>query len=186
MERLTRPAAFLDRDGTINVQPPRHEYVTRIEDLQVLPGAIEGMVHLAVCGFVLVVVSNQRGVGRGLIHPECLVEIEDAFQEELEPRGVRISGFYYCPHLIADKCECRKPKPGLLLDAADKLNLDLGRSWMIGDSISDIRAGAAAGCRTAYVGRNNPPDRADVASASLEQAADVICDEGSIASTGRN
>jgi len=176
----------LDRDGTINVQPPKHEYVTRIEDLQILSGAIEGMVHLAVSGFVLVVVSNQRGVGRGLIHPERLVEIEGVLQKELKPHGVRISGFYYCPHLIVDKCDCRKPKPGLLLDAAEELNLDLGRSWMIGDSISDIRAGSAAGCRTAYVGGNSPPGWVDVASGSLEQAADAICDKDSLAPIRRS
>lgn len=171
-----RPAVFLDRDGTINVRPPEHEYVARIEDLQILSDAIEGMVRLAACGFDLVVVSNQRGVGRGLVDPGLLLEVEDVLQEDLNPYGVWIRGFYYCLHAIEDDCDCRKPKPGLLLSAADALDLDLERSWMIGDSASDIEAGTAAGCHTAYVGPKSPIS-ADITSSSLGRVASVICGE---------
>ncbi len=171
---MSRAAAFIDRDGTINVQPPEHSYVTRVEDLRILPGAIEGMRALAACGFALVIASNQRGVGRGLLSINDLDGIDAEIRRLLAPSGAEIAGSYYCPHLIDDECECRKPKPGLLLRAARDLDLDLGASWMIGDSATDIETGAAAGCRTAYLGPE-PPGEATISAASLRDAAEAIC-----------
>ena len=134
MEHLSR-AAFLDRDGTINARPAEHQYVTRAEDLRLLPGAIEGMARLAGCGYTLVVASNQRGMARGLLTERVLDEIEAVIEAALEPHGAVIAGFYYCPHQADDPgCDCRKPKPGMLLRAARELGLDLEESWMIGDS----------------------------------------------------
>jgi D-glycero-D-manno-heptose 1,7-bisphosphate phosphatase len=169
-----RPAAFLDRDGTLNERPPEHEYVTRVEDFRLLPGAVEAMASLASCGYELVVVSNQRGLARGLVTEEVLREIEEVLQGALEPHGARIAGFHYCPHELEENCECRKPKPGLLLDAAAERDLDLGASWMLGDSDSDVAAGAAAGCRTAYLG-DDPGVEATIRAPSLPEAAAAIC-----------
>jgi D-glycero-D-manno-heptose 1,7-bisphosphate phosphatase len=169
--RLSRPAAFIDRDGTINVRPPEHEYVTAVEEFAWLPGAADGLAQLAAAGFVLTVVSNQRGVARGLVSLGVLGEIERLIQCELAPRGFQISAFRYCIHDHGDGCDCRKPAPGMLLDLARGLDLDLERSWMIGDSEDDIRAGRAAGCHTAAV---TPGVAADVRSGSLAQAADAI------------
>jgi D-glycero-D-manno-heptose 1,7-bisphosphate phosphatase len=171
--RLIKRAAFVDRDGTINVQPPEHEYVTSLEEFSWLPGAPRGLAHLAEQGFALVVVSNQRGVARGLVTRELLREIEKVIQNELARHGCRIEAFRYCVHDEWEACDCRKPRPGMLLKAARELGLDLERSWMIGDSGSDIAAGRAVGCHTASV---NPvrSDDADVVAGSLEEAAALI------------
>jgi D-glycero-D-manno-heptose 1,7-bisphosphate phosphatase len=174
---VSRRAAFLDRDGTINVLPPEHQYVTRPEDFELLPGAIEGMARLAGCGYTLVIASNQRGVGRGLVSEEALRACEAIVREALSPHGARVAGYYYCPHLIEDECDCRKPQPGLLLRAARELDLDLGASWMVGDSATDVEAGAAAGCSTAYVG-SEAGVTANVTAASLGAAAAEICAGG--------
>lgn len=171
---MSKRAAFLDRDGTLNERPPEHEYVTRVEDFRLLPGAVEGMVRLAGCGYELVVVSNQRGLARGLVTEEVLRGIEEVLRVALEPNDVAIAGFRYCPHDLADDCDCRKPKPGLLLDAAAQRDLDLEASWMIGDADTDIAAGIAAGCRTAYIGEA-PGVESTIRAPSLDQAATLIC-----------
>lgn len=178
MERLKRKAAFLDRDGTINEKPPEHEYVTRIEDFRLLPDAVEGMAQLARCGHALVIVSNQRGVARGQVSRELLEATEEVLQDTLRRHEAEIAGFYYCPHELDENCECRKPRPGMLLQAGSELALDLRDSWMIGDSPSDVEAGRAAGCRTAYLG-----DAADVDATlradSLSDAGTAICGSAS-------
>jgi D-glycero-D-manno-heptose 1,7-bisphosphate phosphatase len=171
---VSRPAAFIDRDGTINVQPPEHEYLSGVDELEVLPGALEGMRALADCGFALVIASNQRGVGRGLISMDDVDAIDAEIRRLLAASGAELAGSYYCPHLNDDGCDCRKPKPGLLLRAAEELDLDLAASWMVGDSATDIAAGVAAGCRTAYLG-DDPPGEATISAASLAEAADLIC-----------
>jgi D-glycero-D-manno-heptose 1,7-bisphosphate phosphatase len=171
---VSQPAAFIDRDGTINVQPPEHTYLSDVADLEILPGAIEGMKALADCGFALVIASNQRGVGRGLISMDDVNAIDAEIRRLLAASGAEPAGSYYCPHLNDDGCDCRKPRPGLLLRAAEELHLDLTASWMIGDSATDIAAGAAAGCRTAYLG-NDPPGEATISAGSLAEAADLIC-----------
>jgi D-glycero-D-manno-heptose 1,7-bisphosphate phosphatase len=174
VERVTRRAAFLDRDGTINEKPGEHEYVSRVEEFHILPGAVHGLTKLADCGYALVVVSNQRGVARGLVSDDLLRATEKVLQEALRPHGAEIAGFYYCPHELHEKCGCRKPRPGMLLQAASELNLDLAASWMIGDSPSDIEAGRSAGCRTVYLGDEREAD-STLGADSLEAAANSIC-----------
>lgn len=171
---MTRQAAFLDRDGTINQSPPQGEYVTQIEDFRLLPDAVEGMGRLARCGFALVVVSNQRGVAKGLVSEDLLRATEEAIQEALRPAGTAIARFYYCPHELEEECDCRKPRPGMLIRAQEELGLDASASWMIGDSGTDIEAGRAAGCRTAYLG-DEPRVGATLTAASLADAASEIC-----------
>ncbi len=171
---MSRRAAFIDRDGTINVQPPEHSYVTRAEDLEILPGALEGMRALADCGFALVIASNQRGVGRGLLSMDDLNAIDAEIRSRLAEQGAELAGSYYCPHLIDDDCDCRKPKPGLLTRAASELDLDLPGSWMIGDSASDVEAGTAAGCRTVFLG-GDPPAEATLIAPTLAEAAELVC-----------
>ncbi len=102
---------------------------------------------------------------------------ERLLQESLAPYSAEIAGFYYCPHLTEDDCDCRKPKPGLLLQAESGLGLELSRSWMIGDAPSDVEAGSAAGCRTAYLGGESGVE-ATIAAGSLPQAAALICGAG--------
>ena len=175
---MSRPAVFLDRDGTINVRPPEHDYVRDSRDFEWLPGALAGLRKLADAGLPLVVVSNQRGISLGLVTPSTLLEIERRIQEALGGDGHQVTAFRYCPHGLDDGCDCRKPRPGLLHAAAQELGLDLGRSWMVGDSEADIEAGLAAGCRTIRL--STEPGGNQRTAASLLEAADIILErEGS-------
>jgi histidinol-phosphate phosphatase family protein len=178
MGGVRRRAAFLDRDGTLNVRPAAHEYVTSPEEFVWLPGAIEGLRRLADAGYLLAVVSNQRGVARGLLSPAVLREIEQRMQRDLATRGCQITAFRYCTHDEHAGCECRKPRPGLLLSLARELDLDLASSWMIGDAESDLRAGEAAGCRTALLADGAGAPAADVVARSLALASEQIAGLG--------
>jgi histidinol-phosphate phosphatase family protein len=141
-----RAAVFLDRDGTLNRPPAVGEYLRDPGELQLLAGAAEAVALLRRAGYVCVVVSNQRGVALGLMSEQQLAAV-DARLHEL----VDLDRSYYCIHGLEDGCECRKPRPGLLIRAAEDLHLDLARSWMIGDSDIDGEAGRRAGCRTLKV-----------------------------------
>lgn len=143
-----RKAAFLDRDGVINRKAPEDNYVTRWEDVQILPGVAEAIALLNRSGFLVIVVSNQRGVARKLITDSALEMIHERMRAELAHSGARIDAVYYCPHELQPPCGCRKPQPGMLLRAASIHGIDLRASWMIGDSDKDVVAGKNAGCRT--------------------------------------
>lgn len=170
--------AFLDRDGTLNVRPPEHRYVESPEQFAWLPTADDGAVALARAGFVLAVVSNQRGIARGQVSWETLASIEAEIQARLGARGARIEAFRYCPHDLDAHCDCRKPAPGMILELADALDADLAGSWMIGDAESDVAAGRAAGCRTALIALpETPPGGADLVGASLFEVAAAIVAE---------
>jgi D-glycero-D-manno-heptose 1,7-bisphosphate phosphatase len=174
-----RRAVFLDRDGTLNVRPDEHAYVESLDGFVWLAGALEGASALARAGFVLAVVSNQRGVARGLVSWATLTSIEHEIQARMRDAGAEITAFRYCPHDLADACDCRKPAPGMILALARTLDIDLPRSWMIGDSESDIAAGQAAGCRTALIDEPGSPARSrrsrpDIVAPSLDAAATAI------------
>lgn len=145
--KVLRRAVFLDRDGTLNKDVG---YVHRKEDWQWLPGVAEALKRLRAVGYVLVVVSNQSGIARGMYDREALRLLEEWVNAELSAKNAAIDAWYYCPHLpeITGHCECRKPEPGLLLQAARDLELDLANSWMIGDRVRDVQAGIAAGCQS--------------------------------------
>lgn len=148
-ERTNRPALFLDRDGVINADPV--EFVTRPEELQLLPSSAEAIARFNALGIPVIVCSNQSGVAKGLYTLETLQQISERLQEMLREYGAHIDAFYYCPHDDADGCDCRKPKPGLLLRAAKEHAIALGRSVFVGDSWRDIIAGRAAGVKTVLV-----------------------------------
>lgn len=150
-----RPAIFLDRDGVI-IEDAHH--VGSPARVQLLPGAAESIAALNRAGWPVVIVTNQSGVARGLFTVEAVEEVHTHLRELLCGYRARIEAFYYCPHhpegeveAFRSECECRKPQPGLLLRAADELGLDLAASWMIGDRLSDLEAGAAVGARTVLV-----------------------------------
>jgi histidinol-phosphate phosphatase family protein len=144
-------AVFLDRDGIINQRPPEHDYVKSWGEFVLLPGVPEVIKALRENGFLIVVVSNQRGVARGALSIADLEEIHRSMKERLAEANAFIDGIYVCPHSDQDRCDCRKPKPGLLLKASEDLDIDLPGSYMIGDSQVDIEAGRNAGCRTIIV-----------------------------------
>jgi len=146
-----KKAAFLDRDGVLNRKAPEGQYVTRWEEMKFLPGADAAIRLLNEAGFLVVVVSNQRCVAKGLITSGDLEAMHARMHREFAAAGARIDAIYYCPHDYEPPCSCRKPKPGMLFDAAQALDIDLGASWMIGDSTQDVEAGMAAGCSTAQL-----------------------------------
>lgn len=166
------PAVFLDRDGTAiwDVGYPRDP-----GEVAVVPGAAEALVELARRGFKVVVASNQSGIGRGLVSPEEAEAVHDRFVAVFEDLGVRIDGVYYCPHAPESGCACRKPSPELLLRAAEDLDLDLGRSIMVGDKASDVEAGRRAGCTTVLLAlRGESAGDADHVARSWDEVAAVI------------
>jgi D-glycero-D-manno-heptose 1,7-bisphosphate phosphatase len=182
-----RPAVFLDRDGTLNRRPPPHCYVTAPELFEWLDGAPEGVAKLANAGYLVAVVSNQRGVARGLVTMETLRAIERTIQDGLRPYGAQIVEFRYCVHDLDAGCACRKPSPGMLVELAAKLDLDLERSWMIGDSETDVTTGRAAGCRTALVGAASSTTAAELLGPSLLAiSADITAGADHQASASRS
>jgi D-glycero-D-manno-heptose 1,7-bisphosphate phosphatase len=174
MGGVRRAAAFLDRDGTLNTRPPEHTYLTSVDDFAWLPGAEMGAARLANAGYVLAVTSNQRGAARGLVDTTVLRSVEAVIQRGLANYDCAIEAFRYCLHEESANCDCRKPRPGLLLDLARDLELDLGRSWMIGDSETDVLAGQAAGCRTALIGKAPATCNPDLLAPSLDAASALI------------
>jgi histidinol-phosphate phosphatase family protein len=144
-----RRAIFLDRDGVISLN--RHDYVKSWEEFSFLPGAIESLRLLAQHDCPVIVVTNQSAIGRGLVSPEIVDQINRRMQDEIHLRGGRLDAVYTCPHRPDENCACRKPRPGLLHQAARQYQVDLERSYLIGDAISDIEAGLAAGCQPILV-----------------------------------
>ena len=142
-------AVFLDRDGTLIDDVG---YISDPEDVRLVPGAADALRALRDAGFRLVVVSNQSGLGRALITQEQADAVHRQFVQELERAGAQIDAAYYCPHTPDEDCDCRKPLPGMLIDAARELDLDLERSFMVGNSDVDFVAGEAAGARAILLG----------------------------------
>jgi len=149
---MSRPACFLDRDGTLTEE---REYARRAEDIVLLAGAAAAVRLLNRSGVAAVVISNQSGVGRGYFTLEDLAAQHEKLRELLGAEGARLDRIYFCPHRPDEGCACRKPATGLLARAARDLDVDLQRSWMVGDRAEDVAAGergAAGGLlvRTGY------------------------------------
>ena len=136
---------FVDRDGVINQE--RSDYVKSISELEIYPNVAKNIKLLKDAGFLVVVITNQSAVNRGIVTPEMINQIHNSIQDHLKKYGTFLDGFYYCPHTPDENCNCRKPKSGLLEKAILELNVDLNSSWMIGDSDSDIEAADSVGCK---------------------------------------
>jgi D-glycero-D-manno-heptose 1,7-bisphosphate phosphatase len=152
---MGRAAVFLDRDGVVNCEV---QYLSRPDQLELIPGAAEAILHLNLLHIPVIVVTNQAGVARGYFTEEDVERVHIALAEMLCTQGAHIDRFFYCPHHPTQgidryrvNCDCRKPKPGLLYRAAEELDLELGQSAMIGDKMSDLEAGQRAGCTTVLV-----------------------------------
>ena len=146
-----RPAILFDRDGVLNRRIP-DGYVLSPQGFEWLPGARTALRQAAEAGLVCAVVTNQACVGRGLARAPTIQAIHDRMVAEAAAAGGRIDGVFVCPHRPEDGCDCRKPKPGLVYQAAEVLGLDLAASLLIGDSPTDVQAAAAAGVRAIRVG----------------------------------
>jgi D,D-heptose 1,7-bisphosphate phosphatase len=175
--RPGRPAAFLDRDGTIMVE---REYLADPEGVELIPGAVDGLRALRKAGYALVVVSNQSGIARGLYDRAAFDAVQRRLEERLAQHGIQLDGVYLCPHHpeVDGPCDCRKPAPGLYRRAAEELGLNPARSLFIGDKLSDVQPAAGFGgtgvlVRTGY--------GAASAHALADPATVVLADLGSIA-----
>jgi D-glycero-D-manno-heptose 1,7-bisphosphate phosphatase len=153
-------AIFLDRDGTINKYVG---FLRNIDDFELLPGVAEAIKRINAFGYLAIVVTNQPVIARGEVTVPQLQEIHNKMETLLGAEGAYLDAIYYCPHHphkgyegeipeLKIDCDCRKPKPGMLLKAAEVFNIDLSNSWMVGDGENDIKAGKAAGCKTALIG----------------------------------
>lgn len=159
--KFSAKAIFLDRDGVINRKAPEGSYISSLAEVEYLPGAIEGIAELTRKGYEVIVVTNQRGIARGLVTRDALQAIHEDIVRRVTGAGGRVTAVYVCDHEIADQCHCRKPKPGMLRRAQVEYEIDMSASWMVGDSRSDIEAGRSAGCRTALVASLPPGDGDD-------------------------
>ncbi|MFN2116622.1 MAG: D-glycero-beta-D-manno-heptose 1,7-bisphosphate 7-phosphatase [Candidatus Promineifilaceae bacterium] len=140
---------FLDRDGVIIEN--RADYVRSWMDVEFIPGAIEALVRLSTMPYKIVVVTNQSAVGRGIITIEEVEMINEQIMNAIRQKGGRVDAYYLCPHAPEEECSCRKPEPGMLLAAADDLQIDLQKSIMVGDALTDIQAGKRAGISNNYL-----------------------------------
>lgn len=144
-------AVFLDRDGTLNVKAPEGDYVKGPEELELLPGAAAAVAALNRAGIPALLVTNQRGIALGRMTAADVDRVHERLHAQLQAGGARLDGVYVCPH-GRDVCACRKPRPGLLLQAAAERGIDLARAYLVGDAVSDVQAAAAAGVRAIIVG----------------------------------
>ena len=152
-------AVFIDKDGTLIEDVPYNVDPERIEFTE---GALDALSILKSLGYLLIVVSNQSGVARGYFQEKNLEAMKTKLQQMASDAGIALDDFFFCPHhpdgKIAEyaiECECRKPRPGMLLTAAAEYNIDLSRSWMIGDILNDVEAGNRAGCKTILINNGN-------------------------------
>lgn len=162
---IKNKAIFLDRDGVINALVYNEEHglldsPSTIDQFQIFPWVGNSINMLHNMGFKVIVVSNQPGIAKGHFTATFFEKIKNKMKNELARQGASIDGEYYCLHhpeaiieSLKTVCECRKPKPGLLFQAAKEMNIDLNSSWMIGDGLTDIKAGKEAGCKTVLLGK---------------------------------
>lgn len=167
------PAVFLDRDGTINADTG---YLHEIDDFRFIENAIEAMQAIKQMGYALIIVTNQSGIARGMFTEDQFMHLTEWMDWSLADRGVDLDGIYYCPHHpegtveeFRQVCNCRKPEPGMLLDAQKHLKIDMGNSYMVGDKLDDMLAGRAAEVGTTVLVRTGKPVTKDA-----EAAADIV------------
>ncbi len=162
---------FLDRDGVINRFPGNGKYVTKLKEFHFVPGSLDALRILTNEGYSIFVISNQAGVAKGIYTSKKLEHINRNMLRDVRAMGGRIKRTFYCMHFSHAGCECRKPRPGLIIQAAREMDLDVNTSFMIGDQISDIVAGSLAGCRTILL---EPRKQSGVTSVSLHPSSEPI------------
>ncbi|MGL5100990.1 MAG: D-glycero-beta-D-manno-heptose 1,7-bisphosphate 7-phosphatase [Plesiomonas sp.] len=172
---MATSALFIDRDGTLNID---HGYVHESDNFEFIKGAIDACRQIKEMGLALVLVTNQSGIARGLFTEAQFTHLTEWMDWSLADRGVDLDGIYYCPHHVEHgkgeykiDCECRKPKPGMFLEAQAELDLDMASSYMVGDKLEDMQAAQAAGIGTKILVRSGKP-----LTAEAEALADYVLD----------
>jgi D-glycero-D-manno-heptose 1,7-bisphosphate phosphatase len=170
-----QPAVFLDRDGVLIEN--RADYVREWSHVTLLPGTVEALEGFHAKGLKIIVVTNQAAVGRGLISFDTAQEINDRLVKTIMENGGWIDAVYMCPHQPLDRCTCRKPQPGMLLQAARELSLDLGSSWMVGDAWSDLLAGQSAGLQGTIMVRTGRGAGQLLEAQPADVTSFIVCDD---------
>lgn len=163
---LPRKAIFIDRDGVINLKLPESRYVTNVTEFEFVPGVKRGLAIFKRLGYLLILITNQRGIARGFMTAQDLEAVHDHMQSELKESSVALDAIYHCPHEEYENCSCRKPEPGMILAASLDLNVDRTASYMVGDSSTDVSAGKKAGVATVRISPE-PDESADLVFSSL-------------------
>ena len=158
-QTILNGVVFLDRDGTINHDSP--DYIKNRSEFKIIPGSIEAIRLLTVSGFTSIIITNQSALARKLISPDELDHIHAVLKAAILSGGGKITDIFFCPHLPDEGCDCRKPAPGLLLQAQLKYNIDLPSSIMVGDSAKDIECARNAGCGQAVLVKTGKDDAAE-------------------------
>ena len=148
-EKKKKRVVFLDRDGVINHDSP--DYIKSWSEFEFLPGSLEALKQLTLNGFSVIIITNQSAIHRKMISKEDLDVIHDMMKKNVQSNGGEIKDIFYCPHIPQDKCDCRKPKPGLIYRAKKRYRIDLKASIMVGDSAKDIECARNAGCGSAIL-----------------------------------
>lgn len=170
-------AVFLDRDGTINID---YGYVRKIANFEFIPGVFDALKELAKTGFKIIIITDQSGIGRGYYTEEDYKNLTKYMVKEFEKSSIKIDGIYYCPHSPESSCSCRKPEIGMIKKAKEDFNIDLKKSYFIGDRTSDIQCGHNAGCKTILVKTGNAGEdgrysmRPDFVADDLYEAVNLI------------
>jgi D-glycero-D-manno-heptose 1,7-bisphosphate phosphatase len=176
---MEKKILLIDRDGTINRKRPRGEYVRDWGEFEFIPQSVEGMRRLAQAGWRFVVISNQAGVGRGVLSAEAVWDLDRRMVEALASQGVEVLKSYYCFHHWDEECGCRKPKPGMLIQASREWMLNLETTWYIGDDPRDCTAAWRAGCPSVLVGSEDTgglpeQERPQIQCADIAELASII------------
>ena len=145
---MTSKAAFLDRDGTIIEE---RDFIRKPDQIQFIPGSVDAIKTLRNLGYKIVVISNQSGIGRGILTEQMVREVNQSFMRRLEDHGAPVDAIYFCTHHPDDKCNCRKPKPGMVDTAVEELGLEVKGALVIGDKLADVKLGKNIGAKTALV-----------------------------------
>jgi D-glycero-D-manno-heptose 1,7-bisphosphate phosphatase len=169
---MKQKCVFFDRDGIVNVSPGPG-YVERWEDFHLVPEFVDAARIAIAHGYAVAIATNQRGVARGIMSQQTLDEIQANLVAELNRQGVSLLGIFCCTH-ERDACDCRKPQPGLLLQAAEAHDIDLAASWMVGDKESDVDAGCRAGCRTVLVSESDESSAADIRVRDMPALVEIL------------
>lgn len=166
-----KKAVFLDRDGTINVD---YGYVSQVEKFEILPGTIEGLKKMRSMNYLLIIISNQSGIGRGYYSIPDYEKVMEIMHTQLGLQGIRIDDCFYCPHSPESNCSCRKPGTKMIEEAVRKWDIDVKESFFIGDKDSDMKAGKKSGLKTILISDKEKGFSQDFRVINLIEAADII------------